>query len=228
MASCRSEVRPFWITASRSVFNGFQFGLSYAPNNGEARPAGVYLLPVKIDGTSTTPAFTHGETWSVAARYDGEIGDFGLTVAGGFLEVQSKAINNLPVGLGNTDSESWNAGIVLYYGNWGLGGSYLSTDDNLNVAGTDIESYDLGLSYYADGPWSAGIYCLHQEIDYAAGTLVAGAVTDEFDAYRLMDQYDLGPGIAVTGAVGFDQFDDGVVNRDYDTYFGGAGLLISF
>ena len=210
------------------VFNGFQFGASYAPNNTEARPAGVYLLPVKVGGTSTSPSFTHGETWSVAARYDGEIGDVGLTVAGGWLDVSNKAINNLPVGLGNVDSETWNAGVVLYYGNWGLGGSYMSTDDWHNVAGTDTEAYDLGLAYYADGPWSAGIYWLHQEIDYAPGALVAAGVTDEFDAYRLMGQYDLGPGIAVTGAVGFDQFEDGVVNRDYDTYFGGAGLLISF
>ncbi len=210
------------------VFNGFQFGASYAPDNKEARPAGVYTLPVQIGGTTTTPAFTHGETWSVGARYDGEIGDVGLTVAGGYLDVQSKAIQNAPINIGTTDSNSWNAGVVLYYGNWGLGGSYMNTSDNANVAGTDIETFDVGLSYYADGPWSAGIYWLHSETDYSAGTLAAAAVTDEFDAYRLMGQYDLGPGIAVTGAVGFDQFDDGVVNRDYDTYFGGAGLLISF
>ena len=211
------------------VFNGFQFGVSYAPDSGEARPAGVYLLPSRVAGTTVSPAFTHGETYSVAGRYDGEIGDFGLTVAGGFLEVMHKSITNQGnPALTPRDSTTWNAGIVVYYGNWGLGGSYMNTEDWHNVAGTDTEAFDIGLSYWADGPWSAGIYWLHQEIDYAAGTLAVAGTTDEFDAYRLLGQYDLGPGIAVTGAVGFDQFEDGVANRDYDTYFGGAGLLISF
>jgi hypothetical protein len=70
---------------------------------------------------------------------------------------------------------------------------------------------------------------LHQEIDYAAGNLVAGVnITDEFDAYRLMGQYDLGPGIAVTGALGLDTFEDGVVNREYETQMVGAGIMIGF
>jgi hypothetical protein len=56
----------------------------------------------------------------------------------------------------------------------------------------------------------------------------AGNFSDEFDGYRLMGQYDLGPGIAVTGALGFDQFDDGAANKEYDTTMVGAGLLISF
>ena len=47
-------------------------------------------------------------------------------------------------------------------------------------------------------------------------------------AYRLMGQYDLGPGISLTGAIGYDQFDDGAANKEYDTTMVGAGLLLSF
>ena len=223
------------------VFNGFQFGLSYAPDDKEAVPAGVYTLPTRTIFTTTTavlsPAGVHGEVYSVAARYDGEIGDFGLTVAGGYLHVNNQGISNAgnasqqALNAFNTDSDQWDAGIVVYYGNWGLGGSYTDSQDTRNVAGTDMQAYDLGLAYWSDGAWSAGIYWLHQEIDYNAAvlpSLTGGSVSDEFDGYRLMGQYDLGPGIAVTGAVGFDQFDDGVVNQTYDTTMVGAGLLISF
>ena len=62
------------------VFNGFQFGVSYAPDNNEASSANAYLLPTKT-GTNTSPAFTHGEVYSAAGRYDGAVGDVGVTVA---------------------------------------------------------------------------------------------------------------------------------------------------
>ncbi|MDG2481620.1 MAG: porin [Alphaproteobacteria bacterium] len=209
------------------VFNGFQFGVSYAPNNTEALPAATYLLPVKAGTASTSPAFTHGQVYSVAGRYDGSVGDVGVTVAAGWMRMEDKAVNNAP--LASTSSEAVDVGLVLYFGNWGVGGSYLSTDDWHNVAGTDTEAYDLGIAYWSDGAWSAGVYWLHQEIDYTAGNLVAGAnITDEIDQYRLMGQYDLGPGVSVTGALGFDQFDDGVINRTYDTTMVGVGMMIGF
>jgi outer membrane protein OmpU len=227
------------------VFNGFQFGASYAPDSGEARAATVYTLPLRTvsGGTAagvTSPAATHGALYSAAARYDGEIGDFGLTVAAGYLYGQGKQNVGIPASL-SVDSNTYDLGLVVYYGNWGLGGSYMNSSDLRNVKGTDMDSYDLGLSYWSDGAWSAGIYWLHEEIDYqqstiaALGVVVPGQVgsgpqnfSDKFDAYRLMGQYDLGPGISVTGAVGFDQFDDGAANKTYDTTMVGAGLLLSF
>jgi hypothetical protein len=229
------------------VFNGFQFGASYAPDGREARASSVYNLPTKtitLGSTSSlaSPASTHGEVYSAAARYDGEIGDFGLTAAGGYTVGRHKniigsTVSPLPASL-NVDSDIWNLGLVVYYGNWGLGGSYMNVSDANNVRGTDIDSYDLGLSYWSDGAWSAGIYWLHEEIDYSQATLAvlgpipgpngANNFSDKFDAYRLMGQYDLGPGISVTGAVGFDQFDDGAANKTYDTTMVGAGLLLSF
>jgi len=212
------------------VFNGFQFGVSYAPNNTEASQAGNYLLPVKnATASNTSPAFTHGEVYSVAGRYDGAVGDLGVTVAAGWMRMDYKASAGFNAPLQSADSDAWDVGLVLYWGNWGLGGSYLNNEDWHNVSGTDTEAFDVGLAYWSDGAWSAGIYWLHQEIDYAAGNLVAGAnITDEFDAYRLMGQYDLGPGIAVTGALGLDTFDDGVVNREYETKMVGAGIMIGF
>lgn len=211
------------------VFNGFQFGVSYAPDQGEARSGGGYFL-----GTRSGAGGALAEEWSIAGRYDGEVGDLGVTVALGYDQAVGRTVTST---VQAADHEAWDAGLVLYYGNWGFGGSYLNVQNMRGVANTDQWAYDLGIAYWSDGAWSAGAYWLHSETDYAAGTLgvaagpVAGAgnaVTDKFDAYRLMTQYDMGPGIAVTGAVGFDQFDDGGANQTYDSYFAGAGIMVSF
>jgi predicted porin len=201
------------------VFNGFQFGVSYAPNNSEARPGGVYLLPDEA-------ATDHGEVYSVGGRYDGSVGDLGVTVAAGWYSAENKVDSN--DGLALDTASAWNAGLVLYWDNWSLGGSYNQIDNLRNVRDTDQATYDIGLAYSSDGAWSAGIYWLNSEIDYAAGTLVPVAVTDEMDSYRFMVSYDLGPGIGVTGAVGYDEFQDGVTERDYETQFVGAGIMIGF
>jgi len=214
------------------VFNGFQFGVSYAPDNGEARPAGVYNLGTRTLSNATAPGLA--EQYSIAGRYDGEIGDVGLTVAAGYLNNKEKAGGS---GIAGDDMEAYDAGVVLYWGNWGLGGSYMAVDNMRAVAGTDTTAYDLGLAYWSDGAWSAGVYWLHQEIEYSTANSAAlpgpiaaggGSVEDEFDAYRLMGQYDLGPGIAVTGALGWDTFDDGAVGDEYDSKFVGAGLIVEF
>lgn len=205
------------------VFNGFQLGASYAPDSGESRSGGGYSLGSRTGASGT---FGTGELYSVAGRYDGALGDVGVTVAAGYSEAKAKNASNLA--RATDDQTAWDAGLVLYYGNWGLGGSYAGVDDMRAVDGTNSETFDIGLAYWSDGAWSAGIYYLHAEFDYAAGSLATASVSDEFDAYRLMSQYDLGAGIAVTGTLGFDQFDDGVANRTYDSQFVGAGLMIGF
>ena len=211
------------------VFNGFQFGISYAPDQGEARSGGGYGL-----GTRTGAGSALAEEYSIAGRYDGEVGDLGVTVALGFMEAKGRTVTST---VQAADMQAWDAGLVLYYGNWGFGGTYMNVTDMRGFNGTDQWAYDLGIAYWSDGAWSAGIYWLHAETEFAAGALGAaagpvaaagGAVTDDFDAFRLQTQYDLGPGIAVSGDIGYDQFDDGAANATYDSYFMGTALMLSF
>lgn len=211
------------------VFNGFQFGVSYAPDQGEARTGGGYFL-----GTRSGAGSALAEEYSIAGRYDGEIGDLGVTVALGYMEAKGRTITST---VQASDMSAYDAGLVLYYGNWGFGGSYINIENMRGFQGTDQWAYDLGIAYWSDGAWSAGIYWLHAETEFAAGALGAaagpvaaagGAVTDDFDAFRLQTQYDLGPGIALTGALGYDQFDDGAANQTYDSYFVGSGIMLSF
>ena len=71
------------------VFNGFQFGISYAPDQGEARTGGGYGL-----GTRTGAGSALAEEYSIAGRYDGEVGDLGVTVALGFLEASGRTVTS--------------------------------------------------------------------------------------------------------------------------------------
>lgn len=225
------------------VFNGFQFGVSYAPDQGEARTGFGYFLGTRTASAAPTTgaAARLAEEWAVGGRYDGAIGDLGLTVALGYMKAKGKtSVTAAAAGGFNavaSNMEAYDAGLVLYWGNWGLGGSYYNVENMRGIAGTDQQTYDLGLAYWSDGAWSAGVYWLHSETDYSAATTatLAGALTtgvttatDDFDAYRIQGQYDLGPGIALTGAIGFDQFDDGAANQTYDSKFVGAGMMVSF
>jgi hypothetical protein len=212
------------------VFNGFQLGVSYAPDSGEARSGGGYNLGNR---TGATTAFGSAELYSVAARYDGAVGDIGVTVAAGYLEARSKNASNQRANVAGNDSDdqqAFDAGVVLYIGSWGVGGSYATVDNMRNRDGTDSETFDIGVAYWSDGAWSMGAYYTHAELSYAAGNIAGTTanVSDSFDAYRIQGQYDLGPGVSVTGTLGFDKFSDDVAKQDYDTQFVGAGLMISF
>jgi hypothetical protein len=210
------------------VWNGFQFGASYSPAGFETRMANAYLLPVKTT-TTTSPAFSHGAVYSLAGRYDGQLGDVGVTFAGGWMEMADKSN---PAGyagtLQSTNSQAWDTGLVLYYGAWAVGGSYLHNNDWHNVKGTDTAAYDLGITYTSDGPWSAGISYLHQKIDYAAGNLAVASVTDKFNAYTLQGGYALGPGIKLDGTLARQTFKDGVAGKTYDTTVVATGMMVNF
>jgi len=222
-AASKSSRKPIAVpitTSSNQGCHRFTLSTAWESLEGVKLNAGWY---------NTSPAFTHGEVYSAAGRYDGAIGDLGVTVAAGFLRVNDKASSALAGTLQSAAKDTYDLSLVLYWGNWGSWWFVPECHRLAKRCRNRYRTFNLGLAYWSDGAWSAGIYWLHQEIDYAAGDLVLGAnITDEFDAYRLMGQYDLGPGIAVTGAIGLDTFDDGVVNQTYDTQMIGTGISIGF
>ena len=194
------------------VINGFQFGLSYAPEAGSEARSG------------TASRSKGNDVVAVGARYDGAFGDAGVTVASGYAsrdvpevmaaaavapspgDVGSAAVDAAP---GRTVTD-WSAGVVVSMSGVSVGGSYRSTD---NDDGSDeVEQYDVGISY-GEGPWTVSI-------NY--GEMTQGSATDNGYA-RLLGNYNLGPGINLAGAIGQDTFAD-----DEDTTFAGIAMAISF
>ncbi len=203
------------------VINGFQFGLSYAPEaTKEARSA----TASRSDG---------GDLYGVGARYDGAFGDAGVTVSVGYASKDVPAVaaaDAVPAEPGDPGKKAvtakpgrtvtdWAAGVVVTMSGVSVGGSYRVTDSDV-MGADDLVQYDFGIMY-GEGPWvvSANYGEKTQDDD---GT---GTTTDNGYA-RLMANYNLGPGINLAGVVGEDSFDVGT--QKGDTTFAGIAMGISF
>ena len=69
------------------VFEGFQFGLSYAPEKGQESTR------ANGNGGAQPPG---GELWSIGARYDGEMGGVGVTASAGYVTWEVEAVMGTP------------------------------------------------------------------------------------------------------------------------------------
>ena len=196
------------------VINGFQFGASYAPESGtEAQSGTVY----SDEGN---------DAYSVGLRYDGAVGDAGVTVAAGYTNqdvapVAAVAeVAAMPGDPGTAAADAkpgrtptdWNAGLVVSMAGVSAGGSYRSYDPDMD--GVDEEtSFDVGVMY-GEGPWAVSVNF---------GNTSQDSEGVDTDFARLMSTYNVGPGINLAGVVGRDS----PASND-DTSFGAVALLISF
>ena len=210
------------------VINGFQFGVSYAPEAGsEAR--------------SGTASRSKGhDVFAVGARYDGAFGDAGVTIAGGYVSKdvpeQTAVIGSYinadgTIAQGATDGiaasnilrksrsaavgrtvTDYSAGVVVSMSGVSVGGSYRSTDEG-KVGADDKVQYDVGVMY-GEGAWAISA-------NYGKKTQDSAMLDNGYS--RLMANYNLGPGINLAGVVGRDTFES-----NDDTSFAGVAMGISF
>ncbi len=157
------------------VFNGFQFGLSYAPEAGMERRSENSYVPAEPEGN---------DAWSIAGRYDGELSGVGVTLAAGYVAWDKEAPD--------TSWTDWDVGLVLSFDNISVGGSYAVRDDDTN---NDVTRYDLGVRY-GEGPWAISLATGNVEDD-------AGSVDHNF--HRLTGTYSLGAGVTLVGALGMNR-----------------------
>ena len=106
------------------VINGFQFGLSYAPEAGEEARNG------------TADQGEGNDVMAIGARYDGAFGDAGVSAAVGY------AVNDQTDGTTVTDVA---AGLVVSMSDVSVGGSYKTTDND--DGSDDRVQFDAGISY---------------------------------------------------------------------------------
>ena len=219
------------------VINGFQFGVSYAPEAGaEARSA------------TASRAKDH-DLYAIGARYDGSFGDAGVTIAGGYASKDVPAQTAVTgsylnaageVAQGPTDSISpgnilrksrsqadgrtvkdWAMGVVVSMSGVSVGRSYRNTDHDV-MGADDVVQYDIGVSY-GEGPWVVSV-------NYGAMTQDKDGSTPNVktdNGYtRLIANYNLGPGINLAGVIGEDSYEVGTTKGD--TTFAGIAMGISF
>ncbi len=162
-------------------FMGFQAGFSYQPSYTADGPATATRT-----GDSNNPVFSGGpgidDFWTVGAAYNGDFGDFGVGISGGYGD--GDGANN----------DVWNIGGNVSFGGFTLAGGYQDADVGGGLGGAfEGETFHIG-AQYATGPWTiAGGYSNNSDTDV---DVAAGWVT-----------YAVAPGVSTT--VGLEYADDG-------------------
>ena len=212
------------ITYMTPVFNGFQAGVSYTPDVGSGRndwtPGNAFND--QLDD--------YGSEYEAAARYEGQLGEVGLTLGAGYthvdLEDEDPALGMLGL---LDDNTRWNAGVNLKWAAFNVGGAYLENDHGTD-ADADETVWVVGADY-TTGPFKIGgsYYNNSQDLD-----AMFGANSGELDVDRWMGgvTYTYGPGMTFRGSIGFIDAEVPVallpVNNDTDATFVMLGTQINF
>lgn len=169
-------------------FNGFQAGVSYAP---EA------ALNTGIAAMGTTG---FEDAWELAVRWDGEFEGVGLSFGAGYSMADNAAA-------GGAEPEAWNVGFNLAWNQFSFGGSWLDEEDVIfagaGVAGQDATTWVLGAAW-DNGPYHVGASYLDREDE------VGGAESDSYKA-TIGGGYTFGPGMTFRGAVAWGEATTAVV-----------------
>lgn len=194
------------ITYFTPKFNGFQAGVSYAPELTE----GVKGINQNLGGMgASSNAGDYEDLWELAARWDGEFNGVGLSFGAGWGRSDLEA-----AAAGADDRTQWNVAGAATWNQFSFGAVYKEDNHGMDGSAAAIldeeQTWVVGLGW-ANGPWSAGASYLTSDYDFG------GAATDvEYDRFTLGGGYEFGPGMSFRGAVAFGEYEDTAsVNRDF-------------
>ncbi len=201
------------LTYITPVFNGFQAGVSYTPTVGDTNAlTGAAVTNTTGVGTVISPAIAYEDAWEIAARYEGSFNAIDLALGAGYSH-----LSQVEDTLGTDDLDSWNVGVNLGFGAFGVGGAYVNTNNGLDpVTGGDgdTDTWVAGVDY-TTGPYKLGVSYLNQQTDAAA---FAGTDDQEADRWTAGVIYEWGPGMTFRGAVQYQDVENigGVTGADTD------------
>ncbi|MCB9958729.1 MAG: porin [Rhodospirillaceae bacterium] len=209
------------ITYFTPRFNGFQLGVSYAPEL------------VQDDTAQQTRTLRYINGLTVGANYTGEFDGVEVNVSGGFFYAeQGSGFPNVAnvAGVDTTDDfYGASAGITVAYAGFEAGFSYANVWSGvINAAGTtstEGQGFDAGIAY-TTGPVSVSLNGYYGEQE----SLLSDTDDDTYLAIQGSVRYELGQGIAVAGSVGYAQYEDetGAAAAENDGVYVTGGVLVSF
>jgi predicted porin len=178
---------------------GFQFGVSYSPDNCQTGPSAGSKCPSLGNAPADNVAGDQNQIWQFGANYTNTFQDIDVAVSGTYMTAHIE--NDLfttdesgnPSAVQNKDRTSYSFGANLGYMGFTLGGAYLH--DNKGVAGSSVDAYDVGLKY-TTGPWSVGVQYIYSERDNP-DSFYTSVTQDNVEAFMIGGGYALGPGIDV-------------------------------
>ncbi len=189
------------LTYLSPIMNGFQAGLSYTPD----------VLDVSDEdmGNHDNEENDFGSVWEIAARYEAMFNNIGVILGAAYslADLEEIEAGGPDDGDPTDDRESWNAGIDLDIGPFGVGAAYMHDNygDVDTLAGVpedirdDEETWVVGVDY-TTGPWKLGASYLSVD---GAGSVTGAVGNDGVEAERWTGGvvYTYGPGMTFRGSV---------------------------
>lgn len=155
-------------------WNGFQAGVSYAPEAGQ-NAVGNNIAGMAADDDLND----FKDLWEVAARWDGEFEGFTVSIGAGYSDSEEEL--GAPAPAFADGLRSWNTGVNVSYGDFSAGGSYKETRSRVSAGGLIVDAdYD---TWAAGLGWDSGPYHLGASYVDMEGTNDFSIFT--FDAHRL-------------------------------------------
>jgi hypothetical protein len=226
------------ITYLTPKWNGFQAGVSFAPENGQNAVNNAYQ-GMSADDSSRD----YENLFEVAARWDGEFEGFGISIGAGYANASPENSTAVAAGsFGSDDISSWDAGVTVSWNDISLGAAYLNyTDTGASfvggTAGEDVDIWTVGAAW-DNGPYHLGATWYTSTIEGNAfglgGTYFAGAggtpgAEMEIDRITLGGGYTYGPGMTFRGSVAFGSVDENFgANGDVDFMQVAIGTDVNF
>lgn len=182
--------------------NGFQAGVSWAPNAGQQNSI-VMLTPDNDAGQ-------YENLWDIAARWDGDVSGVKLSIGAGYSSADLESPAAPAAGAVAAGLDSWNVGASAALGEFSVGAAYLAGDTEnftgVGTATTDLEkdTWVVGAAWDR-GPWHLGASYLEQVYERGG----PAATDDRLEVTRLTlgAGYEYGPGMSLRAAIATGGFD---------------------
>ena len=212
-------------------WNGFQAGVSYAPEAGQGAVDDAFL-GASLEDTTTN----FEDLWEVAARWDGEFEGFGISAGVGY--ANASATEEAVAGANNfasDDYSAWDAGLNVSFNDFSVGIAYLNEEtgvDDTAGAGNDseIETWVVGAAW-DNGPYHLGATWYNTEIgNNAFGLGLTGTDNVDIERWTVGGGYTYGPGMTFRGSVAFGDVEaaSGAAADDTDFLQVGIGTDVNF
>ncbi|MFP6771285.1 MAG: porin [Alphaproteobacteria bacterium] len=207
------------ITYFTPRMSGFQLGMFYTPENCGENTASSNCTTAYSGEQGNRTAGQHSAFIEVGANYVRNIGALDLGLYAGYGKSNLEAAT-----VGTADQEHWGLGVELGYQSFTFGADYREDNQGTSAANTGRTDYSMGVTY-AMGNWILAAGYAHGEV--GAG---AGLGLDETDGYQVGLNYDLAPGITLTGGLSYWDVEanlDAAASENTATQFV-IGTLLSF
>lgn len=197
------------ITYITPVFSGFQAGVSYTPDVGNAGVVGEDGYATAFGVRTDDVAGAFGEGYEAAIRYEGQFDAFRLAIGAGYTHVELEADGGPApaVSTFTDDRQAWNIGANVGFGPFNVGAAYVT--DNNATDSSDSDTWVVGVDY-TTGPFVIGASYLNRDDEDAAGA----GVDLESDRYSAGVTYTYGPGMSFRGSVHHVNADAGAADAD--------------